>query len=699
MKNPSLSSIIFLLFWLFVPQMNAQNFQRNYASGGADADLNGGICILNNNNLIVNGIHAFDRALLIGLAPDGTVLWRKGLAPNPTQIPKEFLFVYSIQPLPNGNALMLMVSSKALLFTPYLTLIAEVSGSDGSIIWQRYIGAEDGRTVYQDAVVLADGILLSGYLGNQYSLAKIDFTGDLIWQKNYKGEGDFAYAFQAITVSPEGDIYAVGSVSSNAFVSLSKFNALGEEVWSKQYDLVDNNAPRIILQVDIALAADGQPVLWGSSAKAGPINNQVFILQVNKNDGAIKMSETIADPTRSLSTSDILPLHDHSFLLCMSDQNGGEIAHYLQYDLEEGPVWSHIAPNTASAGVLYGTVINPAGDLYSISQQLSLVPLERVSILTRSDQLLTNQPDCCHQRDTVIFEEQVFTAEEQNLVLGDQEWIETTKTFTWINPPVTTTLICSQSTTNIDFELSKTVLCTGGCVTATPVLAGGQVLIWETPGQPPVVSSTGASFCFNTPGTYSITATAAQDSCSRVAKRITVTDIILPAIMSLDSLTCPGECALFQLDSINPAYQYDWSFEGGIPASFTGAEPPLVCYPQTGLYEVAVNITGCLGSANTTIEVKYRSLLTPNAFTPNGDKVNDSFTPILKCPATNYHFVVYNRWGQVVFETRTPDQPWDGTAFGQPQPTDTYVWTLDLTDIRDNGADDDRLKGEVTLLR
>lgn len=699
MKRLSQFSIVVLLLFRSIPQTDAQNFQRRYASGGDDPDLNGGIAILSNDNLIVSGIYAFDRTLLLGLAPDGTVLWRKGIKSDPTQIPKEFFFVFSIQPLPTGNAIVLMRNSKAIQDSPYLMLIAEVAGSDGSIVWQRYIGTENAPTVYWDAAVLADGILLSGYIGNQYSLAKISFTGDLIWQRNYKGEGDFAYAFNAITVSPEGDIYAVGSISGNASLCLSKFNELGEQLWSKRYSLAENNAPRIILEVDIALTADGQPVLWGSTSKVGSIDNQIFILQSDKNDGAVKMSKTVADPSRSLYTSDILPLPDHTFLLCMSDVNGGEIAHYLKYDLKEGPQWSHIVPNTGSAGILYATVLNSTGHLYSISQQLSLIPLERASILTRSDQLLTNQPDCCHQIDSVVFENQVFTEEEQILVPGDQQWIESNKMLTWITPPTTTALICGQSTTNTDFELSETTICTGGCVNATPISTNGQELIWEATGLPPVVSSNGATFCFEVPGTYSITATSAQDSCSRVAKRITVVNPLLPTIVSLDSLTCPGECTLFKLDSIHPNYQYNWSFEGGIPTAFMGSEPPVVCYPQSGLYTVAVNVVGCLSSTDTTIEVKYRSLLTPNAFTPNGDNINDSFSPLLKCPATNYHFVVYNRWGQVVFETRTSDQPWDGTAFGQPQPVDTYIWTLELTDIRDNGSDMDQLKGEVTLLR
>jgi gliding motility-associated-like protein len=70
----------------------------------------------------------------------------------------------------------------------------------------------------------------------------------------------------------------------------------------------------------------------------------------------------------------------------------------------------------------------------------------------------------------------------------------------------------------------------------------------------------------------------------------------------------------------------------------------------------------------------------PGAFTPNGDGVNDYLYPLNALKAVDLQFRVYNRWGQMVFETTNWLNKWDGTMGGHPQPAGVYVWTLAYTD-------------------
>ena len=70
----------------------------------------------------------------------------------------------------------------------------------------------------------------------------------------------------------------------------------------------------------------------------------------------------------------------------------------------------------------------------------------------------------------------------------------------------------------------------------------------------------------------------------------------------------------------------------------------------------------------------------PNGFTPNGDGKNDYLYPLNAYNAIALDFKVYNREGQIVFETRDWTKKWDGTINGHPQATGTYVWTLNYTD-------------------
>ena len=66
----------------------------------------------------------------------------------------------------------------------------------------------------------------------------------------------------------------------------------------------------------------------------------------------------------------------------------------------------------------------------------------------------------------------------------------------------------------------------------------------------------------------------------------------------------------------------------------------------------------------------------PNIFTPNGDGINDLFTiPCLSTTQTG-ELIVFNRWGDVVYETDKYHNQWDGTHNGQPLPDGTYFYIL-----------------------
>lgn len=89
-------------------------------------------------------------------------------------------------------------------------------------------------------------------------------------------------------------------------------------------------------------------------------------------------------------------------------------------------------------------------------------------------------------------------------------------------------------------------------------------------------------------------------------------------------------------------------------------------------------------------------ILIPNAFTPDGDGVNDVFSALpYEGSEVISHLIIYNRWGQKVYEASGPNAAWDGTTFGEPAPSDVYVWLLEVL------CDGERKirKGDVTVLR
>ena len=73
----------------------------------------------------------------------------------------------------------------------------------------------------------------------------------------------------------------------------------------------------------------------------------------------------------------------------------------------------------------------------------------------------------------------------------------------------------------------------------------------------------------------------------------------------------------------------------------------------------------------------------PNAFSPNGDKNNDLFKPIVECPIEDYLLQIYNRWGDLVFESYQISDGWDGEVNGKPAPVDVYIYRAEYYALRD----------------
>lgn len=88
-------------------------------------------------------------------------------------------------------------------------------------------------------------------------------------------------------------------------------------------------------------------------------------------------------------------------------------------------------------------------------------------------------------------------------------------------------------------------------------------------------------------------------------------------------------------------------------------------------------------------------ILFPSAFTPNGDGLNDSYSPSVSEPVTQYVMRIYNRSNQLVFQTLHPEESWDGTFRGQAQPHGAYICIVSCETTSGKHS----AKGEFLLLR
>ncbi len=158
------------------------------------------------------------------------------------------------------------------------------------------------------------------------------------------------------------------------------------------------------------------------------------------------------------------------------------------------------------------------------------------------------------------------------------------------------------------------------------------------------------------------------------------------------------------------ATQFEWYYGDGTSSTEMN---PFHYYdavdPVQGNYEVtlfAYNDYGCYDSTSQKITVKVKDdllLYVPNSFTPNGDEFNNTFKPVYGSSFTlvEYDLLIYNRWGEIVFQSMDISTGWDGTIKGQIAPEGVYIWKLNIkTDDRIMAdSNSKQMTGNINLIR
>jgi gliding motility-associated-like protein len=91
-----------------------------------------------------------------------------------------------------------------------------------------------------------------------------------------------------------------------------------------------------------------------------------------------------------------------------------------------------------------------------------------------------------------------------------------------------------------------------------------------------------------------------------------------------------------------------------------------------------------------------KGLFVPSGFTPNKDGKNDLLKANLYGNVKQFKFIIYNRWGEIVFSTSNPLTGWDGTFKGLPQDNAIFVWTC-IYQLEGSAVQQER--GTVLLVR
>jgi gliding motility-associated-like protein len=119
------------------------------------------------------------------------------------------------------------------------------------------------------------------------------------------------------------------------------------------------------------------------------------------------------------------------------------------------------------------------------------------------------------------------------------------------------------------------------------------------------------------------------------------------------------------------------------------------------LYSVeAESNQGCKSTEAVWILWAGKSFFIPNAFTPNGDGLNDVFGVIPRLDYINqYHISIFNRWGQMLFESSDLNLGWDGTYQGEACRAGAYVYRIVYNDFGMGTKETKVMEGTVVLVR
>jgi len=143
----------------------------------------------------------------------------------------------------------------------------------------------------------------------------------------------------------------------------------------------------------------------------------------------------------------------------------------------------------------------------------------------------------------------------------------------------------------------------------------------------------------------------------------------------------------FTLEATPGYFSYEWN---------TGDTTYFITGTEEGNYSVIIKTEeGCTTIDSAYLKDVYMSFYfnVPNAFSPDGDGLNDVFRPVVTADLIRqFSMVVYNRWGQLIFETTNPAEGWDG----KDAPAGVYSWVISYSN---NTGTTFQLKGIVSLIK
>ena len=257
----------------------------------------------------------------------------------------------------------------------------------------------------------------------------------------------------------------------------------------------------------------------------------------------------------------------------------------------------------------------------------------------------------------------------------------------------------------VDFVAEKVDLCEGDTLILHSLTTPSNVsIVWDFGNGVNSIDEV-AKYVYKTGGVYDIKQIATINGCkTELIKSDYINVVSKPTNVQFTQSTNT-------LDLYNPivsfstnteALYYHWSFGDSKSSNVKNPTHQFPSEPENYLVTLtASNILNHCSNSISHIIVMPEPVIyfIPNTFTPNGDEYNNTFQPIFTMgyDPQNYSFYIYNRWGEIIFESHDTSIGWDGTYGDKMLKGDTFVWKLSFKEK--NTSVEHNETGHVNLLR
>lgn len=249
-----------------------------------------------------------------------------------------------------------------------------------------------------------------------------------------------------------------------------------------------------------------------------------------------------------------------------------------------------------------------------------------------------------------------------------------------------------------------------GCVPLSIVLTGNpqpanSTYQWEIEGESELQDGQSINYTFNTLGLFDITLTVeSENGCKGTLQEINYIEAYGLPIADFTFSPNPAQMldpvVTFTNQSTGNELNY-WDFGNNITSTEIDT---VVNFPNStpGIYPVCLTVINehtCSNMICKEVEIiGDLTIYAPNAFTPDGNGVNDIFRPVVQgYDEQSYNFYIFNRWGEKIYESDSPQYGWDGTHSNSIVPQDVYIWKIIAKDKWSNERKE--YTGHVSLLR